>query len=394
MLRSIPIRVRKKREHRVHNPRQPKRAKARHKTRRQTALPKRSHEQLVCSSDSSDSESEHRRRARRIRALMQLNAPSETEDSDLDLEREQLERRQRAFTFNAIKVFGAFKFSTMTAFLKKCKRTGIHITQDQVLNFAAKGYRGKFDSRHVLIVFKNTKLAADALEALQYATRNKLSVRKWGLEPKMITTQRSRNRYATLSVMPDEEYNEELRLREPEARENYSRLATWNARSAVSKQKNIRRFVKDKSVDVFTITETHQTSDKRPPGANGFQWFGRPTQSSARGGVGILIRSELIHNTKVTTFNRDAPDSFHLAVQPHNSRTTLISVVYGKTGLTEAEAEAQWGSYSRDLRRIRRKIGDFDHIFTGDINGRMGKPQNPVEEAHLGLYGESTRNPS
>ena len=110
---------------------------------------------------------------------MQLNAPSETEDSDLDLEREQLERRQRAFTFNAIKVFGAFKFSTMTAFLKKCKRTGIPITQDQVLNFAAKGYRGKFDSRHVLIVFKNTKLAADALEALQYATRNKLSVRRW-----------------------------------------------------------------------------------------------------------------------------------------------------------------------------------------------------------------------
>ena len=159
-------------------------------------------------------------------------------------------------------------------------------------------------------------------------------------------------------------------------------------------KKNIRRFVKDNSVDVLTITETHQTSDKRPPGANGLQWFGRPTQSSARGGVGILIRSELIHNTKVTTFNGDAPDSFHLAVQPHNSRTTLISVVYGKTGLTEAEAEAQWGSYSRDLRRIRRKIGDFDHIFTGDINGRMGKPQNPVEEAHLGLYGESTRNPS
>ena len=159
----------------LQNPKHSKRAKFSH---HQTALAKRIHEDLVCSSDS---ECENTKRRRKVQALMANNASSESESSDM--EEKQPPKQRQGQNFNAIKVFGAHRFSTMTTFLRKCRSTGIPITQDQILYFAVKGYRGKFDSRHVLIVFTSKMLAVSAHRALMYATRHKLSVRKWGVEP-------------------------------------------------------------------------------------------------------------------------------------------------------------------------------------------------------------------
>ena len=296
--------------------------------------------------------------------------------------------------FTALKIYGTHGYRTRFMFLRACRKVGIPITDKQITYFSAKGYRSEtFDSRHILIAFKNPTIARRALTSLECAKGD--LVRKWRSEATTIQVpvpQRpGSNRFAPLAV--DDECEEEKRS-QPAVNQlgSEANVCTWNCKTISDKMREIETLMSEKDLEVLTLTETRQTVGRDDPEIRGYQWFGRHTKSAARGGVGMFIANPLIHNQKVETFKGKKPDTFYVTISSPHSRATLIAVVYARSSLTNDELDEQWDSYSSDIRKIKRSLGECDIIFTGDINARFGRPRNELEEMYLGQFGEECRN--
>jgi len=319
--------------------------------------------------------------------------------------------------FNTIKIFGSRGVRDSFTFLNLCKLYGIPITANAIESFQRKGYRsGNFDSRSLLIIFKSNILASKADRALSYVEKFKPHFKNYRHQTSLTLRKRG-NRFHWINHfsddLPEDEPDEKLDANDEMLSDNnhvsfndlcpengstktsiqcYSRIATWNIQTFNGKFSALRSFLTTNNIHILGMTETKEKNQNVDSQFSDYQWFGRKSVGN-KGGVGFLVHHSVLLQREFKIFNGKGSDSIYLYLKSGSGRHTLLGLVYGKSKPSREDSSTQFKNYWNDLKRIQRKLPkNLDIIFMGDINARVGNPQNDHERAFLGRYGETERN--
>ena len=272
---------------------------------------------------------------------------------------------------------------------------------EDILRVKPGGYRGRFDSRHLLVVFSHVWAAQRFERALQYAQKHRPSWKDTGYKRTNVHTKENRfSIFDTFNLPHDfplgnsftpltqhERKDKELK----ETNITYWKICTFNIQS-VRDQKRLKRLVQfllDNRIDVLAVQETNWKGEDFSHLLREYTWFGsKPTTKQS--GVGFLIRTSLLEGVKVEfKIGKTSENAIFLVLSKPNSRSTCFMNVYGKSNADSATARDQWNAHTVDLQATLTKAPrDTDVVFLGDINARCGSAKNCTEERVIGRYGE------
>ena len=304
--------------------------------------------------------------------------------------------------FNTIKLFGQIKAKTRTTFLQLCSLNGIWAPRQDIIRVVARGYRSKFDSRHLIIVCSHSHAAQRLDAALQAAQKTRDDFKKTHHTTAMTHMQNNSNYYAIFDNFPmlDDDALQSVQLRPRNSNpqvdklgdQRYWRVATYNIQSVndTTRMKRLASFIETEHIDLIALQETNFRSDTSLSHVfKNHSWYGSPARRK-QSGVGFLIRTSLLENLSVTSKSGHADfDSHLLTISNKSGRNTCFMAVYGKSNANKETALRQWNSYSNDLQNaLRSDPNKTDVVFLGDVNARVGRADCRAEEEIIGRYGE------
>ena len=288
-----------------------------------------------------------------------------------------------------------------------CQQYGIKLDCNEIHSVKAKGYKGRFDSRHVEIIFLHILAARTFERALCHLQKNEKAFRKtnhatFSKSVKQSSYFKFLDRPHVLHTFSSNEPEDSWKVPAlasivSEARQHhkqpfrYWKVGTYNIQSIknVTRLNRLNSFLNDEDIDCLALNETNWSGVDFSHHFQNYTWFGRKANRK-QGGVGFLIKTCLIENVKVDTFNgKHSSDSYFMILKPQNARSTCFMTVYGQSSPTVEESLQQWNGFSLDLQgALSTAPPSTDTVFMGDINARVGRARDDAEASFIGKYGE------
>jgi len=222
--------------------------------------------------------------------------------------------------FNAIKLFGKPGIHNLDSLINLCVRSGIPFRERDFLAVKQGGWKGKFDSRHLLITFSHFWAAFRFSRALKYAKKHKNGFQR--TRHLCLNVHTTQNRFSILDSIevpdsfdfgpatcePKEQHNESSRNRHrvrPE--DKYWNISTLNVQSVrhVTRMRRLNTFLKKECVDLIGLTETNWKGFDLARYFPEYTWYGRKA-SRKSGGVGFLVRTQLLEGAQISDFKERA----------------------------------------------------------------------------------------
>jgi len=331
--------------------------------------------------------------------------PSPTRRSSTPQLLEERQMKEQQDPHNTVTIYGCLRIRGVRHLIATCSRYGVPLRFLSVLSITRRGYRShQYDSRRFVIRLATTSDTQVLHRSLNHIEQHYPELQHWrhtltntkatpGQDaPYMMGRSHPLSHHALISTNPfavlaQEEENCSIT-------EENIRVCCWNVNTTKGKETSIQDFLQQNSIHILGVTETSGDADCLTAAVVGYTWFGR-AKSRHAGGVGFLVETRLLTDTRVETNKGKTPDTLFLKLTPENSRTTVFMLVYGKAAAGREISRKQWEGYQSDLRReLRRSPRDADVVFLGDINARVGRATTPVEEESISTQGEQVRNTS
>ena len=139
-----------------------------------------------------------------------------------------------------------------------------------------------------------------------------------------------------------------------------------NANGITGKTTSLKSILKETQSDIAVIVET---KTKKPPNIDGYIWYHKPRPTRTGGGVGILIKQQLHHNTQeVPNDNEENQELIWIRIQT-TTRPIFLGAYYGP------QEKADRDSVYREYQKIRTTINHLkdkgDIIIIGDYNAKI-----------------------
>ena len=139
-----------------------------------------------------------------------------------------------------------------------------------------------------------------------------------------------------------------------------------NANGITGKTTSLKSILKETESDIAIIVET---KTKKPPNIDGYIWYHKPRPTKTGGGVGILVKQQLYHNTQeVTNYNEENQELIWIRIHT-TTRPIFLGAYYGPQEKVDKD------SVYREYQNIRTTINQLkdkgDIIIIGDYNAKI-----------------------
>ena len=139
-----------------------------------------------------------------------------------------------------------------------------------------------------------------------------------------------------------------------------------NANGITGKTTSLKSILKETQSDIAVIVET---KTKKPPNIDGYIWYHKHRPTKTGGGVGILVKQQLYHNTQeVPNYNEENQELIWIRIQT-TTRPLFLGAYYGP------QEKADRDSVYREYQKIRTTINQLkdkgDIIIIGDYNAKI-----------------------
>ena len=177
------------------------------------------------------------------------------------------------------KIYGNFHVRNLRDFKDLCQRYGIKFDCNEIYSAKAKGYKGRFDSRHTEIVFLNMLAARRFERALCYLQNNENAFKK----TKYVTFLKSVEQSSYFSLLDSPEILHTFTKNDPKdswkaakplsKRSNgnkcsgqsyrYWKIGTYNIQSVRNelRLKRLNAFLEEENIDCLALNETNWTGN-------------------------------------------------------------------------------------------------------------------------------------
>lgn len=165
------------------------------------------------------------------------------------------------------------------------------------------------------------------------------------------------------------------------------KIGTWNVRSITGKEEELVEEMEKQQIEILGITETKKKGNgmKRIHKGYWIFWSGVKETEGARGGVGLIIKPTRLKD--IINEEYISERLLRIEMKLLREETWNVIIAYGENDDARKEEKDKF------FEEVQKAIDDGGEsiLVMGDLNGRVGKQNEGIEE-YLGKEGETTKN--